>query len=311
LPLQSGNAPDTSLGIKQMKTVEVRVQAPAKVNLSLRVVGRRTDGYHLLDSIMVPVDLYDDLIVRMVPGQKDTTVTATSNSRDAPGGSTNLAYRAADLFLQHLETRASVDIQIIKRIPIGSGMGGGSSDAAAVLLVLNRLLGSPLRSEELATMGTQLGADVAFFLYGRAARVTGIGEQVAPLRDPISLPLVLCWDRYSLSTAQVYSRVELSLTTLTRPTNIPTFASDQEPFSELLVNDLEAAASQIHPEVLSLKARLLEQGALGALMTGSGAAVFGVWPDSLLAQRAAERLRERGLWAESVRTLDVSPAVTN
>jgi 4-diphosphocytidyl-2-C-methyl-D-erythritol kinase len=295
-----------------MDVLETRVLAPAKVNLCLRVVGRRADGYHLLDSVMVPVSVYDELVIKLgAPAEPSLTaapITVISDSADAPGGHTNLAYRAAAQLLDCVNRRASVDVHIRKRIPVGSGLGGGSSDAAAVLLVLNRLLGSPLRIEELAAVGTQIGADVAFFVYGRAARVRGIGEQVMPLTLGMSLPLVIGWDGCCLSTKQVYSRVACSLTSAPLPSNIANFVSGREPISEFLVNDLEAAAAQIHPEVVSLKAKLVEQGALGALMTGSGAAVFGVWPDPLSARRAAERLRRQGLWAESVQTLDASPA---
>jgi len=298
-----------------MHLPETQVLAPAKVNLFLRVLGRRADGYHRLDSLIAPISLYDELTIRVAPpAQSPTTqseITVASDSAIAPGGGTNLAHRAAASLLARADCRAAVDIRIRKRIPVGSGLGGGSSDAAAVLLVLNRLLGSPLRIEELAAVGTQIGADVAFFLCGRPARIGGIGERVTPLTLGTSLSLVIGWDGCNLSTKQVYARVARSLTSLPLPSNIIDFVSGRAPISEILVNDLEAAAAQLHPEVMSLKARLVEQGALGALMTGSGAAVFGVWPDLPAARRAAERLRAQGLWAEAVHTLDATPAAAN
>src|SRR5262249_17984840 len=152
------------------------------------------------------------------------------------------------------------------------------SDAAAVLLTLNRLLGSPLPTSNLAALAGELGADVPFFVYGQPARVGGIGEQVAGIDVPMTLPLVICSDGYPLSTNHVYSPFDLASLTRREPvTNISALVSGGRAISELLVNDLETPAAAVHPEVLSLKAKLVEQGALGALMSGSGSAVFGVW----------------------------------
>jgi 4-diphosphocytidyl-2-C-methyl-D-erythritol kinase len=294
-----------------MQIVEEIVRAPAKVNLYLHILGRRADGYHLLDSLMVPVSLYDELRVRVSASETTSTIAVGSNSAALPCGPTNLAHRAAALFLETTRRTAAVDISLTKRIPIGSGLGGGSSDAAAVLLALNRLLGCPFNPAELASLAGQLGADVTFFAYGRPARVGGIGEHVVPVDLP-TLPLVICTDGYALSTRQVYSRVDLASLTSHEPvTNISELVGGRRPISKWLTNDLETAAAGVHPEVLSLKAKLVEQGALGALMTGSGSAVFGVWPDPQLARDAATRLRQQGLWAESVVTVNRSPAVGN
>ncbi len=233
-------------------------------------------------------------------------------SGDAPGDATNLAFQAADRLLTAVERQCTVQIRLAKRIPSGSGLGGGSSDAAAVLLSLNRLLGSPLSTAGLCRLAEQIGADVPFFLYGCPARIGGIGEQITPITLPTNLQLVLCWPGYSLSTASIYSRFDMaSLTTEAPATNIADFVSGRRPLSDMLVNDLEAAVAQVQPEVLSLKARLVKEGALGALMSGSGSAVFGVWSDPQAAYNAALRLRQQGLWAEAVHTLRVSPAVAN
>jgi 4-diphosphocytidyl-2-C-methyl-D-erythritol kinase len=295
-----------------METIEARMLAPAKVNLYLRILGRRSDGYHLLDSLMVPISLHDQLHVRVTrQASSGSSVTVSSDSPDAPGGPDNLAHRAATLFLQATDNAFAVDIDLRKHIPVGSGLGGGSSDAAAVLLALNRLLGSPYGSEQLAHLATEVGADVPFFIYGRPARVGGVGEQITPLRLERSLALVVCSDGSRLSTAQIYSLVDLSLTSERPATNIAPLVSGLQPVSEVLVNDLESAVAKVHPEVLSLKARLIKQGAQGALMTGSGSAVFGIWPDHRLARNAAMKLRQQGLWAEAVQTLDESPAVAD
>ena len=290
--------------------------APAKVNLRLRIVGRRIDGYHLVDSIMVPVSLFDELHVEVAPRRgsirSQPPITVTSDSETAPGGRSNLAYRAAAIYLAAAGRSLGVHINLVKRIPVGSGLGGGSSDAAAVLLVLNRILGSPLSTDSLCRLAAQLGADVPFFVHGRPARIRGIGEQVTPLQGDWSVPLVLCSDGQPLSTALVYSRVRLSSLTSEQPaSSIPRFVDGRTLISQVLANDLEKAAAEIHPGVLSLKAMLTDQGALAALMTGSGSAVFGVWPDLRNARSAARRLRELGLWAEAVETLNASPAVQN
>jgi 4-diphosphocytidyl-2-C-methyl-D-erythritol kinase len=289
-----------------------RLLAPAKINLYLRILGRRTDGYHLLDSLMVPISVFDELVVRVRyrPNARHAGVCVASDSKTTPGGPANLAYRAAVLFLTHANCTAAVDIAIRKRIPVGSGLGGGSSDAAAVLLALNRLLGRPLDTAELERLGRQLGADVPFFIVGSPARVRGIGEEVSPVTLPALPPLVVCWDHYSLATKRVYARVALSLTRPVVVSNIAHFVRGDRPAPELLVNDLEGPAAQIHPEVLALKSRLIDEGAIGALMTGSGAAVFGMWPDAGSASSAAMRLRQSGMWAESVQALAASPAAT-
>jgi len=288
------------------------IYAPAKVNLFLRVLDRRPDGYHLLDSVLLPISLYDEVSIRSE--RRDSMshlppVTVVTDSAQAPGGPANLAHRAATLLLGGAKQSVTVQIDIRKRIPVGSGMGGGSSDAAAVLWSLNRLLGSPVSPEALLALAGKIGSDIPFFLIGQPARVAGTGDIVRPLSVPHSLSLVVCSDGVSLSTREVYARVDLSLTTRRPVTNIADFIGGLKPLSELLVNDLEAAATQIHPGVLSLKAALAECGALGTLMTGSGSAVFGIWPDPESAANAAKVLRDRGLWAQSVQTLDRSPVI--
>jgi len=294
--------------------MNVTILAPAKINFCLRILGRRTDGYHLLDSVMLPIDLHDELTLRITPvagPAAGSSIVVTSDSTAAPGGPDNLAHKAAKLLLHVADQSLDIHIHLAKRIPVGSGLGGGSSDAAAVLLALNHYLGTPFSTTQLAALATRIGADVAFFVHGRPARVAGIGERITPLEAWPTLPLVVCSDGYALSTKEVYSKVQLSLTTPPPESNITPLVIGREPVSDALVNDLEAAAAQIHPEVLSLKAKLLVQGARGALMTGSGSAVFGVFVDAQQAQHAAAALRGQGLWAVATRTLELSPAVKN
>jgi 4-diphosphocytidyl-2-C-methyl-D-erythritol kinase len=177
------------------------------------------------------------------------------------------------------------------------------------LVLLNRLLGGPMKLRDLAVLGGRLGADVPFFVTGRPARAQGIGDELRPIPWARELNLVICKDQRSLSTREVYSRVDISLTKSFAETNISNFVRGRGRVRDLLVNDLEAAAVEIHPGILRLKERLLDLGAQGALMSGSGSAVFGVWPDHESAQRVADELRASGLWAQATQTLRVSPVL--
>lgn len=303
---QSGTASYADLSGPRVE----RSPAPAKINLTLRVIGRRADGYHFLDSLMLPVSLFDDLVIT-ARLDTPTSIEVYSDAPSVPGGPANLAYRAAAGFLDRTGKTAAITVELRKRIPVGSGLGGGSSDAATVLLALNRLFGRPLTPEDLSRLGLEIGADVPFFVRGGPARVRGIGEHITPIDCPRPIPLVLCWDHCSLSTKEVYRRVgvNVSLTTVAPLSNITSFVSGTQPNWKVLVNDLEPAAAQIHPDVLLLKAKLMAEGALGTLMTGSGGAVFGVWPNARSARETARKLRRQGLWAVSVQTLATSPAV--
>ncbi len=300
-----------------MAVCKTSVGAPAKVNLRLRIVGKRADGYHLIDSLVVPISLFDhvDITLHGPPRRSHLpALVVETDSAELSGGADNLAYRAAAAFIAATGVDIAAEIRLRKRIPIGSGLGGGSSDAAAVLLALNSLLRFPLQTVRLVEVAAAIGADVPFFIYGRPARVMGIGERVLPIGLGTSLNLVVCSDAYALSTGLVYShfrQVDPSLTSDAAVSNIADFVEGRKPFSDLLVNDLEEPAAEIHPGVLSLKTKVMEEGAQAALMSGSGSAVFGVWADPQSAAAAAARLRRQGLWAEAVQTLERSPALEN
>jgi len=290
------------------------VRAPAKINVTLRVVGRRSDGYHELDSIMLPVDLYDEIEVT-VDDRVPQAITIECDAPSVPTGSDNLAHRAAAVLLSENRINAAIAIGLRKRIPAASGLGGGSSDAAAVLTTLNRLLSASRTTSELVRLGARLGADVPFFVHGRPARVEGIGEKISPLAGWGGLPLVVARPSQGLSTAAIYRRYDAvnagssaSLTKRVSATSIADFAAGRVLLRDLLVNDLEAVAVELCPELVSLKTLLLKVGAEGALMTGSGSAVFGIWPSRLAAEAAAEMVRGRGYWAVAAQTLDRSPA---
>jgi 4-diphosphocytidyl-2-C-methyl-D-erythritol kinase len=289
------------------------VLAPAKINLSLRIVGRRADGYHLLDSLMAPIDWYDEMDVVVDEGRA-RGIVVTCDVPELPSGRENLAYRAAALFLDRTGIAARVSISLRKRIPPASGLGGGSSDAAAVLATLNRLLETGCSAVQMAQWGVSIGADVPFFVYGRPGRVGGIGEKFTPEAGWGGVPLVVARPPRGLATAAVFrsydevaSERPASLTKWASVTSIANFVASGSSLREPLVNDLEAVAVEVYPEVLSLKRLLLDVGAGGALMTGSGSAVFSLWPSRTAAEVAAETVRGRGYWAVAAQTIELSP----
>ena len=284
------------------------VKAPAKLNLRLRIVGRRgEDGYHLLDSTVVPIDLYDDVHIRLERAATPSVALDCEPPDIAPSCVDNLAARAATWFMEQTGMAAHVSIGLVKQIPAGAGLGGGSSDAAAVLRALNALFGEPIRPRELIASSLALGADVPLFVFGRPAHMSGVGEILEPWSGAPRAPIVVAFSGTPLSTAAVYAKYD-DLLTMSAP--IGTIrASVQEPLPTMLENDLEAAAFHVQPGLLSLKRRLCALGAEGALMTGSGSAVFGIWRHWDDAAAAVERLRMAGVWARVVRVLDQAPAV--
>ena len=284
------------------------VRAAAKLNLHLRVIGRRPDGYHLIDSVAVPIGLFDSLTIRITPGPPEVALRCTP-VLGIPTGGDNLAVRAAQCILRHCGATGRVSIDLVKRIPIGAGLGGGSSDAAAVLRILNALLAQPLEDAELQRMGLELGADVPLFLVGRPVRMRGIGEHLELWLAAETRPIVVAFSGAALSTREVYAKYDDLLTMSGPPSTIRAPTSAQEPLPSVLHNDLEAAAFLVQPALPSLKQRMRSLGAEGVLMTGSGSAVFGYWRCWDDAQAAAQCLSADGLWADVVRVLDHVPAV--
>lgn len=285
----------------------MKIRAPAKVNLSLRVVGKRKDGYHLLDTIMVPVDLYDEIKITrpksLRPGKGHLQVTC--NHPLVPSGKGNLTYQAASLLLTKKGVLEPVHIHIRKRIPVGAGLGGGSSDAAATLQGLDRLFRLGCKRKEMLSLAVSLGADVPFFIYLRPARARGIGERLRPLPFFPRLWMVILYPGFPLSTRWVYQHLHFSkLTKAIENTKINFSLGDAEELKRLLVNDLERVAMRRYPRIAFLKKRLIQEGAAGALMSGGGSSVFGIFPSGQSAKEAFHRLRkEDGVQAYLVRSL--------
>jgi len=265
--------------------------APAKVNLTLRVLGRRSDGYHELDSLFVPLALADLVELQVEEGTTpEASVSCTCPGHPELEGAENLASRAATAYLAASGRRARIQIRLEKRIWIAAGLGGGSSDAAAVLRGLERLLG-PLPPGQLQATARGLGADVPYFLDPRPARVRGTGERITPLPGFPSLELVLLNPGRGLSTAAVYAGLSLAPGQQHRP------AVELPPLSSVgaiaghVGNDLASAAERLCPEIAAMRMALIEAGAEAAALSGSGPTVFGVYRTPQAASAAAEKVR--------------------
>lgn len=258
----------------------VTLPAPAKVNLFLRVISKRPDGYHELATLMQPVSLYDTVRVSTGPGGG---IRVSCSGEGMPQGRDNIAHHAAELVVERARSRGipagGVEIEIEKAIPAGAGLGGGSSDAAAVLMGLNELIGAGLSRRELMDLGARLGSDVPFFILRGPALARGRGEVLTPVELP-PFDYVLINPGFNVSTAWVYSNLDL---TKRAEDNILTVSvepfKDPENIEKFLVNDLEPVTTSRHPEINRLKAMLLELGAAGALMSGSGPTVFAIFRD--------------------------------
>jgi 4-diphosphocytidyl-2-C-methyl-D-erythritol kinase len=279
-----------------MKTVF----APAKINLCLHVTGRREDGYHDLATLMQRVDIQDRLEITVSSGAE---ITACCPQLNLPPGVENIAVRAARLFLSYIKEECSVAVRIDKKIPAAAGMGGGSSNAASVLLALNDMLGVNLSQSELISIGVKIGADVPFFLYDQsAAWATGVGERLQPWPGLPPTAFVLVNPGIEVSTAWVFKTFGL---TCSRPiAKIPRFPVRTSGLVRLLHNDLEIVTCQRHPVITAIKERLLAGGAAGALMSGSGPTVFGVFDDQDQAGKIAKVLStETDWWVQVVNPL--------
>lgn len=275
------------------RPLTLTLPAPAKLNLFLHVTGRRADGYHLLESVFVPITLADTVTLSR---RDDGEVTLL----DPPDGLTaenDLACRAARALQSATGSRFGVDIQLTKRIPQGGGLGGGSSDAATVLLGLNRLWNVGRPRTELQTLGATLGADVPFFVFGRPALVTGIGERLLAVSLPVA-SYVVAYPGAGVATGPVFGSPALRRDTPASALPVYTMSFGR--------NDLQDVAQVLEPNISRLGADFVAAG-LSPRMTGSGACVFAPTSTSTAAQSAATKLQTRGWQAWSVRSLARHP----
>ena len=266
-----------------------KIKAPAKLNLRLKITGRRKDGYHELSSIMVPISLFDRLELHVV----SRGIVLQCEGIAIPTDETNLVYQAAQAFLARAEIKNGVAVKLVKKIPVAAGMGGGSSDAAATLLALDRIWPRALPAGELHRIALDLGADVPFFLECKPALASGIGEILKPLTEWPSYWYVVVNPGLEVSTAWVYGQLSLALTRGGREDINNLLKGRHFGISRVLANDLEAVTAERYPIIGTIKGHLMDAGAEGAMMTGSGPTVFGVFLTQEAAERATQHLISR------------------
>jgi 4-diphosphocytidyl-2-C-methyl-D-erythritol kinase len=281
-----------------MTNLTLELLSPAKINLFLSVTGRRPDGYHELATLMACIDIYD----RMVMAFTGRDIRLTCDAPSVPEDESNLAFQAALLFRNaYRQYRGhapftGLAIQLQKTIPVGAGLGGGSGNAATVLTTLNKQVKDPLPPEHLSALALELGADVPFFMVGQPALATGIGEQLTPWPGLPSYSLVVVFPGGGLATGEIYRSLNLRLTNCEK--KLKGFPLKHGMFDAAvhLCNDLESVAMQRCPDIALIKKELNRLGALGALMSGSGSSVFGLFASADKARKARQRLVARAEW---------------
>jgi 4-diphosphocytidyl-2-C-methyl-D-erythritol kinase len=276
----------------------MQLAAPAKINISFKIIGKRADGFHEIETLMSPISLSDQLTFNTTDSGR---VEFDCDDPSLPGGSENLVVQAAEYFLAKLDFRRGVRIQLAKRIPHGAGLGGGSSDAATTLLALNRTLGENMTTEQLIEIGGAIGSDVPFFIAQTPAICRGRGEMVTPAKLRRKLSLLLAKPGFGVPTATAYASWKDS-----RELPAVTYAPQQ--FGDLtFVNVLERPVFQKYPFLARMKMWLIEQREVGAaLLSGSGSTVFAALHEGIDAADLADRMRaalEPKLWTCAAETI--------
>lgn len=281
-----------NLGGKRVDSVVIK--AMAKVNLGLDVLRRRENGYHDVKMIMQTVNLYDTLTL----AKADEGIVITTNTGELPLNEDNLIYKAAKLILEYANKITGVSIHLDKQIPIAAGMAGGSTDAAATLLGMNKLYDLGLTKQELAEIGVKIGADVPYCIYGGTYLSEGIGEVLTKLEDAPDCYVVIAKPGIGVSTKYVYENLHIE--TVEKHPDIDGMIEaikegSLDGVAKKMENVLETVTINRYPEIETMKKCLLENGAENALMSGSGPTVFGIFKEEEIAKRALSKLNETGL----------------
>jgi 4-diphosphocytidyl-2-C-methyl-D-erythritol kinase len=258
--------------------------SPAKVNLYLEVLERRPDGYHEIQTLMQQVDLFDEVEICL----GGNGIQLSCEGEAVPGNMENLACRAAQVFLKEFGMQGDLQIHLQKRIPVAAGLGGGSSNAATVLMGLNELLLAGRERERLMALGAKIGADVPFFIFQKPALARGIGERLVPVGLPSPLWFLLLVPPFRISTAWAYAAYDRIFPQKKEPLPMKDSYAALEDLLPVLRNDLESAALTCHPQIAQLKEELIARGAKGALMSGSGPVTFGIFASREEAQETGE-----------------------
>lgn len=271
------------------------LKAPAKVNYLLDVIRRRPDGYHDLRMIMQRVNLCDEISIALTPTSQ---LTVCCGKDGVPDGPDNIAWKAARAMLDLSGGAMGAAISIVKNIPVAAGLGGGSSDAATVLMGMNALLELNLTDQRLMEIGVALGADVPFFIFKKTALAEGIGEQLRAMPSMPALWVLLVNPGLHVSTAWVYKN--LRLTSREELAKLPEFFRTAEDVGAILSNDLESVTIPAFPVIAEIKNAMKRMGAVGAMMSGSGPTVFGLYCDRESAVAAGSSLTETTGWFSAV-----------
>jgi 4-diphosphocytidyl-2-C-methyl-D-erythritol kinase len=270
----------------------VLLKAYAKINISLDVVGKREDGYHLLKMIMQNIDLYDLININ----KANSGINITSNKPYIPIDDRNLGYKAARLFIEKYNIKGGVDINIRKNIPVAAGLAGGSTDAAAVLKGMRSIFNMDISDEELMELGLKIGADIPYCIIGGTALCEGIGEQITPLKSFKNHILVVVKPPFGVSTKEVYQSLDISKIYKHPDTSGLIKAIEEDDLKYVcsnMKNLLENVTLRKHVILKDIKNEMLRHGAIGAMMSGSGPTVFCFFDDMLRAQHCYEKFKTK------------------
>lgn len=270
----------------------MKIKAYGKVNISLDVVGKREDGYHLLSMIMQNIDLYDEIEVE----KQECGIILECNKSYVPVDNRNLAYKAAEIFKERYDIVDGVKINIEKNIPVSAGLAGGSTDAAAVLKVMNKLFNVNATEEELMELSLKLGADIPYCIHGGTALCEGIGEIITPIKPFRDKIVVLVKPAFGVSTKEVYKNFNLEKVKQHPKTVeiINAIENDDLNFvASNMKNLLENVTLRKHKILIKIKEEMNACGAINSMMSGSGPTVFAFFDDMLKAQRCFEKMKKK------------------
>lgn len=273
----------------------ISLKALAKINLGLDVVRRRDDGYHEVRMIMQTINLFDRLEIKKI---KESAIKIHTNLFFLPVNENNLVYKAAKLLIDEFGIQEGVSVGLTKKIPVAAGMAGGSTDAAAMLFGMNRLFGLGLSKKQLMERGIKIGADVPYCIMRGTALAEGIGDKLSPLPAMVKCPVLIAKPQISVSTKFVYQNLKLDDKTVHPDIDrlIEDIRNkDLKAVSDHMGNVLESVTIPNYPVISQIKEQMMDSGAVGSMMSGSGPTVFGLFDDSRTAQLAFGKIKRSGL----------------
>jgi len=273
----------------------LNLKAPAKVNYLLDVIRRRPDGYHELRMVMQRINLCDEISISLTDSP---ALTVTCDKNGVPDGPDNIAWKAARIMLDLSGSNQGADIVITKNIPVAAGLGGGSSDAATVLMGFNELLNLSLPDKRLMEIGVTLGADVPFFIFKNTALAEGIGEKLSVMPEMPKMWILIINPGVHVSTAWVYRSLELTNERVL--STLPQFYRTAEDICSIFNNDLESVTIPAFPVIADIKKLMIQYGSTGSMMSGSGSTVFGIFSNKKEAENAGKLISTGTDWYSAV-----------